>query len=90
MSRRTAGVMLLFVAALLYSTRYLAAAIFGSGISSWSTQLFTAMLQNVGPGLLIWSRLALITGLVYLLWAEVESIWMHYRPSDDYQRRSSK
>lgn len=29
MSRRTAGVMLLAVAAMLYSTRYLAAAIFG-------------------------------------------------------------
>jgi hypothetical protein len=90
MARRTTGVLLLFVAAMLYSTRYLAAAIFGSGISSWSTQLFNGMLQNVGPGLLIWSRLALIAGLIYLIWAEAEAVWVHYRLPDDGPRRSSK
>ena len=90
MSRRTTGVMFLFVAALLYSTRYLAAAIFGSGISSWSSQLFNAMLLNVGPGFLTWSRIAFVAGLVYLVWAEVESIRIHHKLPDEDQRRNSK
>lgn len=77
MSRRTTGVMLLFIAALLYSTRYLSAAIYSSGISGWSTDLFNAMLEYVGPGLLTWSRAAFVAGLVYMLWAEVTVWWAH-------------
>lgn len=74
MSRRSTGTVLLAVSALLYASRYLAAAIFGSGVSSWNTELFNAMLHNTGPGLLLWSRLAFLAGLAYLVLAEVESI----------------
>lgn len=73
MSRRTTGTMLLFISALLYATRYLSAAIFGSGISSWSRELFQAMLINVGRELVIFSAISLIAGLAYLIWAEVEA-----------------
>jgi len=89
MSRRTTGTVLLAVSALLYASRYLAAAIFGSGISSWSTELFNTMLHNVGPGLLLWSRMAFLAGLVYLVLAEVESIMIHKKVSDDDRRRDS-
>lgn len=89
MSRRTTGVMLVAVAAQLFSMRYLAAAIFGSGISSWSSELFNAMLQYVGPALLTWSRIALVAGLVYLVWVEIEAlIRTHNKLSDEDPRRN--
>ena len=74
MSRRITGTLLLVISASLYATRYLAAAIFGSSLTNWSSELFKAMFQNVGPGLTNWSTVALIAGLVYLAWAEIEAI----------------
>jgi len=38
MPRRIYGILLLIVSALLYATRYLTAAIFGSGMMGWSTE----------------------------------------------------
>jgi hypothetical protein len=73
MTRRTTGTLLLFSAALLHSTRYLAAAIFGSSLTNWSADLFNAMLEYVGTGLVTWSVIALVTGLIYLAWAELET-----------------
>jgi len=70
MNKRTAGVGLLAIAAFLYATRYIAAAIFGSGVASFSTELFRAMLQYVGIAPLILSILAAIAGVAYLVWAE--------------------
>lgn len=90
MSRRAAGVRLLAVAAILYSTRYLAAAIFGSGISSWDADLFRAMLQYVGQGPGTWSLAALVAGIIYLVWAELEAKTIHDRSRDEDQRRHSK
>jgi hypothetical protein len=82
--------MLLAVAALLYSTRYLAAAIFGSGISSWDADLFRAMLEYVGKGPVTWSLAALVAGIVYLVWAEVETLWSHGKGSDADQARNPR
>ncbi|WP_139209433.1 hypothetical protein [Paenibacillus sp. OK003] len=48
MSRRTTGTLLLVIAALLYSVRYLSAAIFGSGVTSWDSDLFQGMLNYIG------------------------------------------
>lgn len=73
MSRRTTGTILLFISALLYATRYLSAAIFGSGVSSWSRELFQAMLINVGREPVVFSAISLIAGLAYLVWAELEA-----------------
>jgi hypothetical protein len=74
MSRRTTGTVLLLISALLYSTRYLSAAIFGSGMMGWSAENFQALLQYIGPQLSNWSLVALIFGVGYILWAEVEVI----------------
>jgi hypothetical protein len=71
MSRRAAGIVLVGCAALLESARYLAAAIYGSNMISWNADLFQAMLQYVGNGLVVWSRAMLIVGIVYLVWAEM-------------------
>jgi hypothetical protein len=73
MSRRTTGTMLLAVSALLYIARYVAAAIFGSGMMGWSSENFRALMQYVGPDLTHWSAAALVFGVLYL-WAEVDAI----------------
>jgi len=52
MSRRTVGVSLIAIAAVLYATRNIAATIFGSGVSSWSSILFRAMEANISKDLL--------------------------------------
>ncbi|MCM3626156.1 hypothetical protein M3194_02090 [Paenibacillus glycanilyticus] len=72
MQRRTVGVILLCISAFLYGIRYLSAAIFGSGVTSWNRQLFDEMLESVGNGPLIMSLIALIAGVGYLIFAEVE------------------
>jgi hypothetical protein len=73
MPRRTTGTLLLGISALLYSTRYLSAAIFGSSLTTWNAKLFNAMLQSVGTELVTLSLIALIAGLAYLVWAEIEA-----------------
>ena len=72
MSRRATGTILLMISAILYSVRYLSAAIFGSGVSSWDQGLFNAMLEYVGDSPKNLSVLALIAGIIYLIWAEIE------------------
>lgn len=71
MSKRTTGVLLITLSAVLYATRYLSAAIFGSSLNNWSAELFDAMLQYVGSGLVTWSIIALVAGILYLAWAEI-------------------
>ena len=74
MSRRIVGAILIFTAAFLYGVRYLAAGFFGSSVTSWNEDLFKAMLQSVGPNLVRLSCVALVFGVVYPVWAEVEDI----------------
>ncbi len=74
MSRRGAGIALIAVAASLYSTRYLSAAILGSGVKSWNAELFAAMLEYTGPNLLRLSVLSLVAGLFYLAWSGFGSV----------------
>lgn len=73
MSRRTTGTLLLVIAAFLYGVRYLSAAIFGSGVTSWDSDLFQGMLNYIGTAPRNWSVCALILGLFYLIWAEYEA-----------------
>ena len=60
------------VAAFLYAARFITAAIFGSGVTSWNAELFQALLEYVGPELTLAAAAALAVGLVYLIWAEIE------------------
>ena len=71
MNRRGAGVSFCLIAALLFSARYLSAAIFGSGVASWNLEVSRAMLSHTGNGLTIASIISLLTGIFYLAWAEV-------------------
>lgn len=74
MSKRGAGVAFVAVAALLFVARYLAAAIYMSGLPSQSANLFSAGLQYVGGAPTTLSVVALIVGAVYLVWAEIEAL----------------
>ncbi|PZD97261.1 hypothetical protein DNH61_02560 [Paenibacillus sambharensis] len=72
MHRRTAGIALLCISAFLYGIRYIAAAIIGSGLTSWNQLLFQTMLDAVGDAPLELSRIAFIAGVIYLVIAEFE------------------
>ncbi|WP_455721123.1 hypothetical protein [Agathobacter sp.] len=73
MGKRMVGAILCLASALLFATRYLAAAIFMSGVSSWDRTLFVAGLEYVGSELKIASILFLLVGICYLIWAEIEN-----------------
>jgi hypothetical protein len=72
MSRRITGISFIAISAFLYATRFFAAAIWGSGFSSWNTENFLALLGYVDQGLSTWSIIALVVGLLYLVWGEIE------------------
>lgn len=66
MNKRGTGVIFILIASILYATRYIAAAIFGSGVSSWNRALFSAMMHYVGDSLWNLSAIALTIGLIYI------------------------
>ena len=67
MSRRITGVILIGISAFLYGTRFIAAAIWGSGFSSWNADNFRSLLGYVDQGLTPWSIAALVLGLLLLV-----------------------
>lgn len=71
MSKRATGAVFCLIAAILFSTRYIAAAVFMSGVSSWDASLFAAGLKYVGTPLLAFCIISLLIGAGYLVWAEV-------------------
>ncbi|MGD7043236.1 hypothetical protein [Jeotgalibacillus proteolyticus] len=73
MNKRAAGMSFLFISAILFSTKYISAAIFGSGVASWDQNLFNAMLSYIGAPLTILSVVSFIAGFSYLAWGEYEA-----------------
>ena len=73
MNRRGTGVVFCLIAALLFSARFISAAIWGSGVTTWSGEIFDAMYNNIGNRLTIASAISLIVGIVYLVWAEIKN-----------------
>ncbi len=59
------------IAAFLFAARYVCAAIFGSGVSSWNAFLFRNMYGYVGSGLSVAAGISLLVGIVYLVWGEI-------------------
>ncbi|WP_427137938.1 hypothetical protein [Psychrobacillus psychrodurans] len=74
MTRRGTGIAFIAISAFLISTKYISAAIFGSGVSSWSQDLFDGMLTYVGYTLNIFSVLSLLVGILYIVWGEYEEL----------------
>ena len=71
-NRRFAGVVFCFIAAFLFSMRYITAAIYGSNSTSWDSELFGTLLYCTGNGLIVACVIALIVGIIYLILAETE------------------
>ncbi|WP_432352065.1 hypothetical protein [Sporosarcina sp. A2] len=74
MSRRGIGISFIAISAFLLSVKYISAAIFGSGVSSWDEDLFSSMLSYVGKPLSTFSLLSLIIGTAYIVWGEYEEL----------------
>jgi mannose/fructose/N-acetylgalactosamine-specific phosphotransferase system component IIC len=73
-SRRGAGAAFIGFATFLFSTRFIAAALYSGGGPSWSSELFASMLQYVDRGLTTASVICVAVGAAYLLWAEIADI----------------
>ncbi len=71
MDKRGVGALFCLTAGILFSARYLTAAVFMSGVSSWGGDLFAAGLEYVGAPLLTLSIVSLLVGVCYLVWAEL-------------------
>ena len=74
MGKRGTGIAFIAISAFLISTKYISAAIFGSGVSSWNEDLFNIMLSSVGNTLNIFSILSLLVGIFYIVWEEYEEL----------------
>ena len=66
MNHKGIGAVFCLISAILTSTRYLAAAIFMSGVSSWNSNLFSSGLAYVGSPLKIAAIIALVVGIAFL------------------------
>lgn len=66
MNNKGIGAIICLISAILISARYLAAAIFMSGVSSWTKVLFTSGLEYVGSSLKVWSIISLVVGIAFL------------------------
>lgn len=66
MNNKGIGAVFCLISAILMSARYLAAAIFMNGVSSWNEELFTVGLVYVGSPLKIWSIISLTVGIGFI------------------------
>ena len=66
MNNKGVGVVFCLIAAILMSARYVTAALFMSSISTWSSDMFRASLEYIGPALPIAAIAALTVGVVFL------------------------
>lgn len=72
MNKRGTGAIFCLIAGLLFSARYITAAIFMSNVASWDSVLFAAGLEYQGNSLLIFSGISFVLGVIYLVWGEIE------------------
>ena len=67
MSNKGVGAIFCLIASILMGVRYLTAAIFMSGISTWSPELFASGLAYCGPVLLYLAIVAAVIGVCFLV-----------------------
>lgn len=79
MNKRGTGVAFIAIAAFLFSAKYISAAIFSTGIASHSQELFAAMLEYIGNPLSVFSIIAFLVGLAYIIWGEYEEFTLKKR-----------
>lgn len=72
MTKRGTGVAFIAISAFLISSKFISAAIFGSGVNGWDESLYKMMLEYVGNTLSNFSLFAFIIGIGYIFWGEYE------------------
>lgn len=68
MNNKGVGVTFCLISAILISSKYISAAIFMSNVTSWDASLFKSELYYVGPFLSRASIVALIIGILFLVY----------------------
>lgn len=71
MNRRALGFGFIALSTLVYISRFLTAAIYGSTQSSWSAELFQALLGYVDQGLSTAALVGLAVGVLFIGWSEL-------------------
>ncbi len=66
MNNKGVGAVFCLISAILISVRYISAALFMSGVSSWDAELFAQGLEYIGPFLPVMAVIALIIGVIFL------------------------
>ena len=72
MGKRVTGGLFCLASSILFSARYLSAAIHISDYSTWDKLIFSQSLRYTGIPLLILSIICLIIGIIYLISAEID------------------
>ena len=67
MNNKGVGAIFCLIAAILLAAQYVSAAIFMSGIQTWSAEHFRSALQYVGPILPVCAIAALVAGVGFLI-----------------------
>ncbi len=71
MSRRTAGVGLIGIAALIYSARVIATGIITAQFTNVNSQVFGNYLEFTDQGISWLTMVAVLAGIGFLIWAEI-------------------
>lgn len=66
MNNKGIGAVFCLIASILMAARYMTAAMFMSGVSSWNSELFRAGLSYTGSSLKWAAVIALIVGVVFM------------------------
>lgn len=74
MNNKGIGTVFCFISAILISAKYISAAVFMNGGTTWDATLFAAGLEYVGPVLSIASIAALIVGILFLGYGIYEDV----------------
>ena len=74
MWKKTLGSVFIIASAILYSSMYISAAIYGSVITSKSKEIFSTYLGFIGNGLIIPSIILFILGCVFILYLKIKII----------------
>ncbi len=71
MNNKGVGAVFCLISAILFAARYIAVAIFISGVTSWDAEIFKAGLEYVGPVLPILAGVSLVAGIAFLVVGEI-------------------
>jgi hypothetical protein len=71
MNRRGIGFGFLALAVAIFISRFITAAIYGSGHTTWNRELFSALLDYVDQGLTVAMVIMIVLGVGYLVLAEI-------------------